>query len=207
MPKNKRLMSGLLAAPLVTILLITGCSVTDPPVNGPEPSPTSTSQTDPTGAPTDSPTDVFESLPAGTPLTPEDRKALMDVDGMGTYTLADGSMVLVRQDEPLPEVVVNDVSTKLDGMGKENEGRVIGPMGADSALAKKLSQESGRNVYVIVHVIPGVAPSDIPTYPVYVLRPFDNQYYDTVESAQAAAVAASGGDASTVDFVLVDYVN
>lgn len=210
MPKNKRLMSGLLAVPLVTILLITGCSVQNPsPSESPNPSPSISAPADPSATPAPSETSAvqkLEELPAGSPLTPEDRKALKDVDGMGTYTLADGTIVLVRADEPIPPVVINDASTSLTGMGRENEGRIVGPMGADQNLANKLSAESGRNVYVIVHVIPSTPPSDIPTYPVYVLRPFDGQYYDSMEAAQAAAIAASGGDASTVDFVFVDYV-
>lgn len=146
-------------------------------------------------------------MAAGSPLTVEDRKALRDVDGLGSYELSDGTIVLLRADEPIPDAVTTDVSTALRAMGKENEGRIIGPTGADTSLAKKLSAESGRSVFVIVHVVPSTPPSDIPTWPVYVTRPFDGQYYETVEAAQAGAVAQAGGDASAVDFVFVDYVN
>lgn len=202
---SKKNLSGLIAIPLVTIMLITGCTSPGPTPTDP-PKPTVTQSQSPAPEETQKPP-ALEELPAGSPLTVEDRKALKDVEGVGTYELADGSLVLVRSDEPIPEVVVTDASNKLTGMGTENDGRVVGPMGADSNLAKKLSAESGRNVFVIVHVIPGTPPSDIPTYPVYVTRPFDNQYYETAEAAQAAAIARSGGDASTVDFVFVDYVN
>jgi len=191
---------AILTLTLTAVLALGGCAASESEATSSQtPAPSSAAEE------TEEPT--LEELPAGSPLTVEDRKALKDVEGVGTYTLAEGSIVLVRADAPLPEVVVNDASVKLAGMGMENEGRIIPPIGADQNLANKLSAESGRNVYVIVHLIPSTPPSDLPTWPVYLTRPFDDQFHDSIEAAKAGAIAHAGGDASTVDFVFVDYVN
>lgn len=129
MPK-KRTLSGLLAVPLVTIMLITGC-VASPPSdnNSPTPSPSISAPADPTASPAPS-----EPAPNETdaPTTPTDPTA-----GTGTVvrevTLSDGSTAPVQQ-TPSQQVIqdVENTLSPLAGAAGNND------QGAQAAITDKL---------------------------------------------------------------------
>lgn len=181
---------------MLALASLTGCAVEDSELSATQATLTSVEPEAP----------AIVDLPAGTVITNEQRMELKDVDGVGTYRMADDSYVIVRADEPLPEAVVQDAAADLGNKAVENEGRRIPPAGSDLALAKRLSTESGRNVYVVVRMIPDPYGIGVPSTPKWLIRPWDSAYYDSLEEAQAAAIAKAGGDASTVDFVVFDYV-
>lgn len=191
-----RTLGALVAAALMGTAL-TGCASGVEPAAAPAPTPSETVTVEPMPTTAD--------LPAGTVITNDQRKEIEDVEGVGAYHASDGTFILVRADQPLPETVKQDVATRMYADATLNAGRLIPPGSSASQMAKKLSKQSGRNVVIIDRLIPDSQGLDAPDWPVYLTRPQSTGYHETLEEAQAAALAAAGGDPSTVDFIHVDY--
>lgn len=106
---SKKNLAGLLAIPLVTIMLITGCTAPGPnTTEPPTPSPSISAPADPT--PTQAPE---PELTVGEPVDAETAAELNEAKGNErAYPLPDGTYVVVAKDAPLPEVVQNDVNAK-----------------------------------------------------------------------------------------------
>lgn len=117
MLKNKRLASGLLAVPLVTILLIAGCTVDSPkPSESPTSAPSISAPANPTASP--APT-ASEAPPAPAAevgaVVDQATAAELGKDTKGQlrgYPMPDGSYLVVDKSQPLPEPVQQDISRK-----------------------------------------------------------------------------------------------
>jgi hypothetical protein len=115
MSKKNRL-GGLLAVPLVTILLITGCSVGSPePTETPNPSPSISAPADPTAAP--EPTEPPAPAPEETAGAVVDAATASELNSEKNgqfrgYPMPDGSYVVVDKTAPLPAPVQQDIHNK-----------------------------------------------------------------------------------------------
>lgn len=152
MPRRK--LASLLAVPLVTVLLITGCSVANPDTTpSPTSSPTSSSApVDPT--PSEAPVTDINSLEPGAILTEAQTKEIApDWKGnLRPYRALDGNVYLVKKDQPLPEVVRNDMQAQTNtitvktGESIDDQGNTIEQ---GKGMASRLSSATGKTVVVI----------------------------------------------------------
>lgn len=112
---SKKNLAGLLAIPLVTIMLITGCTSPGPNTNEPPtPSPSISAPADPSASPepteTEEPPVAVEELEIGAPLTAEQAKELnRKVGSKRPYETNDGSFIVIDVKQPLPEPVKQEV--------------------------------------------------------------------------------------------------
>lgn len=106
---SKKNLSGLLAIPLVTIMLITGCTAPGPNVTEP-PTPSPSISEPATPAPTQAPE---PELTVGEPVDAATAAELNEAKGdERAYPMPDGTYLLVSKNAPLPEAVQNDVNAK-----------------------------------------------------------------------------------------------
>lgn len=141
---SKKNLAGLLAIPLVTIMLITGCTSPGPnTTEPPSPSPSISAPADPTESPAPeetSPPLVVENLEVGAPLTAEQAKELNGKRGtLRPYEQNDGSFIVIDVKQPLPEPVKQEVSENLGSVGNDT----------GSALSK-LNQETSTGKTIIM---------------------------------------------------------
>lgn len=167
---RKKNLFSLLAVPLVTVLLVTGCSVSSPDNNaGPTPSPTSSSQP---ANPSESPAPVESETPAA----PVEVEAGQVVDAGTAKTLAaeskgrykgyampDGSYLVVDKQAPLPEPVQDAVDARAVTVQSQNPDVGVGdPVRAGSQLQSQLTGETGKNVILITHSLGRDSPDSAP---------------------------------------------
>lgn len=149
----RRALASVLAVPLVTLLLITGCSV-----SGSDASPGSTSapvDPSPSSDASEAPADL-ESLDAGAIITEEQADSLPpawkgETDLVG-YKAADGNIYLVKVNEPLPEPVRADAQAQANtitvktGTSVQDQDNTITQ---GKAMSSRLSSSTGKKVVVI----------------------------------------------------------
>lgn len=162
MPKNKRLMSGLLAVPLVTILLIAGCSVGSPePTETPNPSPSISAPADPSATPAPSQTEEppAPDVTAGATIDAE-TAAELNSTSKGQYrgyAMPDGSYIVVDRTAPLPEPVQADMNAKGNAsqqFSSPEEGRSPANQAERQAITNLIAQQTGKTV-IFVRRLPG----------------------------------------------------
>lgn len=150
MPKNKLMMSGLLAAPLVTILLIAGCSVSSPgPTETPNPSPSISASADPSAspAPTQEPPAAEEPTPGAIVDEATGYQLQKDTNGQFRgYPLPDGTYMVVDRLAPLPAPVQADLDAKAGAAQARNQG---GDGTEVISLASTLGLRSGKRVLIV----------------------------------------------------------
>jgi len=151
---SSRKLGALIAAPLITIIVLTGCVQGGNQTPGPGPSsPTSTSAPqDPTASP--NPDDGLGAVETGAVLTDEQVAALRGImdDGMTVYTLPNGDRLLVRANEPLPPAVQADAEAKADALpisGGDSIDAQLGTIKGGESVASQISVSTGKRVVVI----------------------------------------------------------
>lgn len=159
MPKNKRLMSGLLAVPLVTILLIAGCSVGSPePTETSNPSPSISAPADPSATPAPAETEE-PSAPEVTVGTNVDAATAAEMNGnkdgqYRAYAMPDGSNVVIDRTAPLPDAVQADVNNKGEALAQQypNNTDIHTPNG-QQAIGQQIgaiTQATGKKVIMVI---------------------------------------------------------
>lgn len=161
MPKNKRLMSGLLAVPLVTILLIAGCSVGSPePTETSNPSPSISAPADPSATPAPAETEE-PSAPEVTVGANVDAATAAEMNGnkdgqYRAYAMPDGSNVVIDRTAPLPDAVQADVNNKGEALAQQYPDilQSATPAG-QQAIGQQIgaiTQATGKKVILVVRV-------------------------------------------------------
>lgn len=159
MPKNKRLMSGLLAVPLVTILLIAGCSVGSPePTETPNSSPSISAPADPSATPAPAETEE-PSAPEVTVGAAVDAATAAEMNGdkdgqYRAYAMPDGSNVVIDRTAPLPDAVQADVNSKGEALAQQypNNTDIHTPNG-QQAIGQQIgaiTQATGKKVIMVI---------------------------------------------------------
>lgn len=168
MPKNKRLMSGLLAVPLVTILLITGCSVQNPsPSESPNPSPSISAPANPTPAPSQTEEPPAPEVTVGTNVDAA-TAAELNADSKGQYrgyAMPDGSFIVVDKTAPLPEAVQQDVNSKGQNYSSQfgsdpREGVSQQALSERGSIISEVSRNTGKRAILVLQVSGYANPDD-----------------------------------------------
>ncbi len=164
MPKNKRLASGLLAVPLVTILLIAGCSVGSPePTEAPNPSPSISAPADPSATPAppteeEPPAPPAPSIEVGQPVdaTVADQLNTDSKSQFKGYAMPDGSYIVVDRKAPLPEPVQQDVNARGEAVTQQfprvEDATSGGAGSARSALTAEIGRQTGKQVILVTRM-------------------------------------------------------
>lgn len=154
---SKKNLSGLLAIPLVTIMLITGCSAPSPsPTDSPKPTTTQSQTAEPT-TPAPEETKIPEEVTGqpGDSLTAEEAKQLNGQRGtLRPYETNDGSHVIIDVKQPLPPVVKEEVAQSIGSVGNDigNSGQKVleesAATGKTIILVRQLqtSNDAGQNI-------------------------------------------------------------
>ncbi|MDT0157804.1 hypothetical protein Q9R19_09225 [Microbacterium sp. ARD32] len=135
MPKN---LTALLAVPLVTVTLITGCSAETSDSADSAKSTATHPQTSP--APTPEETQIPDEITGqpGDPLTAAEAKQLNGQIGtLRPYEMKDGSFVLIDVKQPLPEMVKQEVAERLGSVGNET-GNALGALDRETLTGKTI---------------------------------------------------------------------
>jgi hypothetical protein len=117
--------------------------------------------------PTDAPDGVSEGTTAGDAISEEQAREVNtdSSDGLRGYRMADGTYVLLRDGEPLPESVVADIEVKADAAvpAVSNDALQDGSNrtaidGADR-FANQLEREVGKNILMVFQIY-GFEPNE-----------------------------------------------
>lgn len=174
MLKNKRLTSGLLAVPLVTILLIAGCTVDSPkPSESPTSAPSISAPANPTASPAPTATEAPPAPAAevGAVVDQATADALNKESGgqYRGYVMPDGSNVIVDKSAPLPEVVQQDINNKGDAtisgtLGSPKDSVSAGALANRQKLMNDVSNSTGkRAIFGLRVTVYASADSETPT--------------------------------------------
>lgn len=212
MLKNKRLASGLLAVPLVTILLIAGCTVDSPkPSESPTSAPSISAPANPTASPAPTAT---EAPPAPEPevtvgATVDAATATeMNSDSKGQYrgyAMPDGSHIVVDRTAPLPEVVQQDVNNK--GAANANAHPVDdgtnGFLRDRETMIRDIGANTGKRVIALLRMDGYDYDGNLTTKYFFNGAFNPNQAYGSAAEARAAADAWVASQSNPNAYVIV----
>lgn len=190
---SNRKLGALLAVPLITILVLSGCvqgNNADP--NVPAPTPTSNV------APPEPVEPVTEDTPNGEELTQEQVEGLSTEQlremGAMVYKLGDGTQVLVKKDEPLPAPVQAEVDAKATAQPQSDGTQDSNPSvrGTGEMLANEVSRATGKQVMVIKKLfVASAAEGDKQTMRWVIVTGATGQMYPIADGTPLSTVKAA----------------
>lgn len=180
------------AVALGIALALTGCTPTSDPAEPPDPAPAVTAAPVETPAPapveTEAPAPV---LPATGETIPAEAADTLP-DGYRAYPMADGTLIALKEGDPLPAPVVADIAAPVSAMtatvGKDDSGSLAVTDAAKRAFATAIGK-AGINAVVVYRMWSGEGIWRYQMYGAPIIKPAPVDKATVMAAAQAHVAA------------------